>query len=152
MAKISVSDIYTDGFDVYISGLDTGYQFSDRTVAWYLNGSLDGYGDDLPANASRGGDYSFTGLRAGKKYTVKAVIEFTDHSGYKPVTLTKSITTEEEPIQIEPWNWDISNGSYTNGKAYLTTNSLKALTSRGPTTDFSYLVWNDLCEKISELR
>lgn len=113
MAKISVSDIYTDGFDVYISGLDTGYQFSDRTVAWYLNGSLDGYGDDLPANASRGGDYSFTGLRAGKKYTVKAVIEFTDHSGYKPVTLTKSITTEEEKVYVEPWNWNQSNGEAT---------------------------------------
>lgn len=113
MAKISVSDIYTDGFDVYISGLDTGYQFSDRTVAWYLNGSLDGYGDDLPANASRGGDYSFTGLRSGRTYTVKAVIHFTDHPSYGDKSFTKSITTEEEKVYVEPWNWNQSNGEAT---------------------------------------
>ena len=40
MARISVGDIYTDGFDVYLSGLDSskkdGYQFDDRTVEWCI--------------------------------------------------------------------------------------------------------------------
>ena len=36
MARISVGDIYTDGFDVYLSGLDSskkdGYQFDDLSL------------------------------------------------------------------------------------------------------------------------
>lgn len=117
MAKISVGNIYTDGFDVYLSGLDSskkdGYQFDDRTVEWYIGSKSYGYGDPLPAFAEEGGYFTFSGLRSGRTYSVKAVVHFTDHPSYGDKSFATSITTEEEKVYVEPWNWNHSNGEAT---------------------------------------
>lgn len=49
--------------------------------------------------------------------------------------------------QLSPWDWSISNGG---ASATQTQNAYTAVTTKGPLTDFSYLVWNDLCAKVKE--
>lgn len=48
---------------------------------------------------------------------------------------------------VERWSWTGSNGS---ASAAQTRTAYTAVTVRGPTTDFSYLVWNDLVDKVNE--
>lgn len=50
---------------------------------------------------------------------------------------------------LEKWSWYASNGSAT---AAQTRQAYQAITSQGNLSDFSYLVWNDLCEKVKEVR
>lgn len=47
---------------------------------------------------------------------------------------------------ITPWSWTSSNGSASTA---LTTNAHTAVISGGYLSDFSYLVWNDLCDKVN---
>ena len=53
-----------------------------------------------------------------------------------------------EKIPVEEWDWSISNGSAT---AAQTRAAYEAITENGKTTDFSYLVWNDLVNKAKEV-
>lgn len=48
---------------------------------------------------------------------------------------------------LEPWSWTTSNGS---ASAAATKAAYAAVTKKGPTTDFSYIVWNDLVDKVNE--
>ena len=50
---------------------------------------------------------------------------------------------------IEPWSWEESNGSASDEQTML---AYEAITSKGECADFSYLVWNDLIEKVAEVR
>ena len=63
-------------------------------------------------------------------------------TGVKTFTTLKSLV-------IENWHWDKSNGSATKTK---TKNSYYAITNTDgySVNDFSYLVWNDLCDKVME--
>lgn len=47
---------------------------------------------------------------------------------------------------VTPWSWTSSNGSASTA---LTANAHTAVTSGGYLSDFSYLVWNDLCDKVN---
>ena len=117
MAQISVGSIYTDGFDVYLSGLDSdkknGYQFDDRTVEWCIGSKRYGWGDPLPAYAEEGGYFTFSGLKSGTTYTVKAVVHFTEHTSYGTKSFTAKVTTDKEEVYVEKWNWNQSNGEAT---------------------------------------
>lgn len=50
-------------------------------------------------------------------------------------------------MAIASWDWTKSNGSAT---AAQTQTAYTALTSNGKLSDFSYLVWNDLINKVKE--
>jgi hypothetical protein len=58
--------------------------------------------------------------------------------GSATVTVTSPITA---------WSWSDSNGSAT---AAQTATAYAAITNKGKTNDFSYIVWNDLVDKINE--
>lgn len=48
---------------------------------------------------------------------------------------------------IAPWSWSDSNGSASADQTKL---AYKAITEKGAVSNFSYLVWNDLCDKAQE--
>lgn len=50
--------------------------------------------------------------------------------------------------KIDYWSWDTSNG---NASPLQTGNAYKAISNHGMLSDFSYLVWNDLVHKVSEI-
>ena len=50
---------------------------------------------------------------------------------------------------IPLWSWSTSNGDASDKQTAL---AYQALTGHGPITDFSHLVWNDLCNKIAEVQ
>lgn len=59
-----------------------------------------------------------------------------------------SITTQEAP-GVTPWSWAASNGS---ASAAQTAKARTAVAGNGPISDFSYLVWNDMVDKVAEMR
>lgn len=69
-----------------------------------------------------------------------------DGSNYSFVGST-SFTTPARPIYITGWNWYGSNGSASSSQ---TSAAHAAVYSKGYTRNFSYLVWNDLVDKIYE--
>lgn len=62
----------------------------------------------------------------------------------------QSFTTpkEESRPSVDRWSWNSSNGS---ASASQTMSAHSAVTSRGKTNNFSYLVWNDMVDKVNEL-
>ena len=65
--------------------------------------------------------------------------------GTGPFTQAAEYTTKG---LVEPWDWGKQN---VNASAELTKKAYNALISHGPTTDFSYLVWNDMVDKANEV-
>ena len=57
-------------------------------------------------------------------------------------------TTVTTGVPLSKWSWSASNG---NATATQTSNAYTAVTSNGYTTSFSYLVWNDMCDKVKEV-
>lgn len=51
------------------------------------------------------------------------------------------------PTPVTPWDWNASNGK---ASASVTRAAHTAITSKGATSSFSYLVWNDLVNKVLE--
>ena len=49
---------------------------------------------------------------------------------------------------VAAWDWQISNGSAT---PLQTRAAYTAVTTNGAVSDFSYLVWNDMCDKVQEV-
>lgn len=65
---------------VKVTGLDTNYSGSDRTIVWYYGTSTSNYTQsdniDLSAYASESSEYTITGLRPSTNYYVYAVITY----------------------------------------------------------------------------
>lgn len=67
--------------------------------------------------------------------------------GYNDAT-SGSTTVLITPSPVEPWDWTASNGSAT---AAQTKAAYGAITSKGAVSNFSYLVWNDMVDKVLEI-
>lgn len=145
MAYIDLVSTSESTITVQMAGLDTGYTVSDRTCDWYIDGSYDG-SVRLGAGISSGGRYTFRGLDSDTRYSLKALITAPSVAG--SYTFTGSAWTDPPAIQIDPWSWSSSNGSASSTQ---TRNALTAVQNNGYLTNFSYLVWNDLCDKVKEV-
>lgn len=55
----------------------------------------------------------------------------------------------ESPIGVDYWDWNASNGS---ASATRTKAAYRAVRDNGEVSDFHYLVWNDLVDKIYEVK
>lgn len=95
--------------------------------------------------SSRTSWYTKDGLKPNTQYYVEVEVE--DLATGWSDTWTAWVRTDK--LAVEKWDWNISNGTAT---AAQTKAALKALTSKGPTTDFSYLVWNDMCTKVQAIQ
>ena len=60
----------------------------------------------------------------------------------------QTFTTKDPRIIIDPWVWTASNGTATAAQTSL---AYSAITSNGRLSDFSHLVWNDMCAKVLEI-
>ncbi len=145
MAYISTVSTTPSSITVMVSDLDTSWANGTRTIEWYLNGTYKS-SSSLANGASSSDTKSFTNLSPSTQYTVKVVIKY---SGGTLATLTSYVYTDEPSFAIPgKWYWGQSNGSAT---ASQTQAALDALVGKEPTSNFSYLVWNDLVDKAYEV-
>lgn len=61
-----------------------------------------------------------------------------------------TVTVDEAPVLPDKWSWTSANTGG-NASRTQTRNAYTAVTSQGKLTSFSYLVWNDMCEKVKEV-
>lgn len=159
MANIKISSVEQDSsgsfsISCYISGLDSKYSYT-RTVVWYLDSAE--YGTStIPANTSSGGFFTFLNLEPETDYYIEAKIILSDTGNEVWVPGITQSTGEHvtpgpgpQPTTVDYWDWEASNGS---ASASATKNAYTAITTGGETTSFSHLVWNDMCDKIGEIR
>lgn len=142
MAYINVVATTANSIRVQIAGLQTDYAQSDRVCVWYLDGAYEGV-SYLEGGISAGGDYIFSGLEPGCEYSISVSITA---PGWDFTVDLDTYAETDEP-SVEPWDWYSSNGS---ASASQTRAAYDAVTSRGSLGDFSYLVWNDMVDKVNE--
>ena len=115
----------TTGFDS-TNGMPTSYLAEDGTS---------GPGDNFAIT------YNVT---AGTTYYVWVCESYGESTG----TIELYVQPPEKTISITKWSWTASNG---NASASLTQAAYSAVVDKTVVTNFSYLVWNDLCDKVKEI-
>ena len=101
----------------------------------------------MTAGQTRSFTATITGLSSGTRYTVTAQLNSTEMSGI--VSTSTEVYTQASPTQVDPWTWTGSNGQAT---ATQTRNAYAILQGTREPNDFSHYVWNDLVDKVSEMR
>ena len=76
-----------------------------------------------------------------REYEVLLLITNSDKTDYEIRTVTL--------LNVEKWDWQSSNG---DASAEQTSAAYDAVTGQGKVSDLSYLVWNDMCAKVREIR
>ena len=122
--------------------MNSDYPKHRMRITWLIAGS-EKQSYTFTAGPTKTSAYTYTGLKPNYNYLVEIQIEDTV-TGWSD-SWSRWVKTSG-PTK---WNWDQSNGK---ASASLTQKALKALVNRTSTRDFSYLVWNDLCSKVSEIR
>lgn len=145
MAYIGVVSSTESSVKVRLYGLSVEYAGNDRVCTWYLNGKRRGT-SKLGAKVASGGDYTFTNLSAGTSYDVS--VSITAPGWSSTVKLETTIETDAPTPSVSPWTWSGSNGS---ASAAQTRAAYSAIQNRGNLSDFSYLVWNDMVDKVKEI-
>lgn len=69
--------------------------------------------------------------------------------GICQLTLCTDETMSSTTPVVDYWDWSVSNGS---ANANQTQAAYSAVANNGETSEFSYLVWNDMCAKVKEVR
>lgn len=143
MAYISVVSTTETSIRVQMAGLQTEYQKSDRVCSWYLDGSYKGR-TTLSGGISSGGTYTFSGLKSGTGYEISVSITA---PGWDYTVDLDTYAETDEP-SVDPWDWYSSNGS---ASASQTQAAYNAVRNKGKLSSFSYLVWNDMVDKVYEI-
>ena len=115
----------TTGFDS-TNGMPTSYLAEDGTS---------GPGDNFAIT------YNVT---AGTTYYIWVCESYGESTG----TIELYVQPPEKTISITKWSWTASNG---NASASQTQAAYSAVVDKTAVTNFSYLVWNDLCDKVKEI-
>lgn len=133
-AKSGSATFYTSGsVDTYgYLSLSATWDSSSRAPNSYI-----AYNDD-----TEGSNFSITyNVTAGTIYYAYVRLYNATASGNTTFHVTP-------PSGISKWNWNGSNGSAT---ASATSSAYNALHKGGKVSDFSYVVWNDMCDKVKEI-
>lgn len=134
------------------SGTATFYTIGDADTYGYLSdvSTLDANAgaptDYLKSNDDGGDSYNFKitySVTAGETYYLWVRMIDIDTTGTTTVVITPPIK------QIDLWNWSVSNGDAT---ASQTSVAYTAITNHGAVSAFSYLVWNDLVNKVNDIK
>ena len=150
MAYINLLSSSETSLRCNVSGLQTDYNGAARSIYWYLDGQYKSR-VSLANLVSSGGAYTFSGLSPGARYYVSCTI--TIDTGAWETNLGDYFTTDSRVIpKPNKWSWSSSNGPEYNASASQTSRAYSAAAGRGYLSDFSYLVWNDLCAKVNEIR
>lgn len=149
MASIAQIGETTSSATVILIGLDTSYAKNDRVCSWYLAGIFKGT-STLGAYVSSGGEFTFTNLASDMGYAVTCVVDGDNWAQTATFSATVFTSAEAPPaLSVTPWSWLASNGSAT---AAQTQTAYNAVLDRGKVNAFSYLVWNDLVDKVYDYR
>ena len=82
-----------------------------------------------------------------KQYVNGSYLQTLDFGDFKSSSIT--VKMEEDVVKPEKWSWYSSNGTASSEE---TEKAHTAITSGGKTTDFSSDVWDDMVDKVSEIR
>lgn len=145
MARVKLVDKGTDYAIVKLIGLDGK---NKRTVTWTVDG--ESYGDpiDIDSSALESPECYIDGLEPDTTYRIGAYIVYNKGQSHMSLFLSPDLTTLPEKIYVSAWSWSSSNGT---ASASRTKAAYNALINNGSTSDFSYLVWNDMCSKVIEI-
>lgn len=157
MAEIEVVSSSTDSLTLQLCNLSEELSQGERTTSWQL-GSFWKSGANIPNNASSGGQVTFSGLESGTEYYVFCEVYF---GSTWLATIDGYVTTDsewEEPdepdipsVYIEKWSWSKSNGTATEEDVQKTL-LVHMFPSVYSTKYFSHKVWNDMVDKVAEIR
>lgn len=100
------------------------------------------YADSTYTATSTSMTKTFSGLKSGTDYACNVNLDGSTWIG------TKYFTTDFPAAKIEPWSWTSSNGNATSSQTSSAYNSVR---NNGSLGDFSYLVWNDMVDKVKEV-
>lgn len=140
--KISFTTSGTATFYTDSSG-DT-YGFLSKSTGW---DDVEGEPTSILASNDDGDDRNFKftyDVTAGTTYYLWVRYYSTSTSGY----IDLYIDPPEALPTVDAWSWTTSNGS---ASATLTRNAYNAVTGKTAVTNFSYLVWNDMVDKVKEI-
>lgn len=90
--SISLLDKTGTTITTKVTGLDSSYSRTDRTIKWYLDGTLKTT-VSLGAGISETPTYQFTGLLPYTAYTVKATISYTENGTTKTKDVSSTLRT-----------------------------------------------------------
>lgn len=128
----------------YIRAGITRYQFTSSTGA----SSISGIVDEVSAQSSS------TSTSTSSRWVDWNTAETRQFWGWTQVPNgtywpagTATVTISPVKPRVSKWSWTASNGSASTTQ---TRNAYSAVTGKGYTTEFSYLVWNDLVDKVNE--
>ena len=115
----------------YDSGATYEIEAQDSNGKWWTKagGSVSGWGSAT---------ISFDNFGT---YSVLLIV----YNGSKSASATRSVTL----TNIEKWSWNSSNGRATASQTYA---AYRAVLNHGKVSNFSYLVWNDMCSKVYAVR
>ena len=163
MAYIAIRTSTSNSVTVYLADLDENWGRGERKAYWYIgdekgrlpteNSYLQTYFERIQDHQVEGKDITFTGLQPNTEYGVYCVI-YHDSAVLKEVYGYVKTSVEggggggSGGTTIERWKWNASNGT---ASAEVTNKALTAVAFNGATTNFSYLVWNDMVNKVYEI-
>lgn len=135
----------TDSISARLVGINTDYPNNKVRVTFYVAGSQVSSFTFVGVPSSGTTKWmTKTGLKPGTRYSVS--IEAEDLVTGWSNSWSDRVTTDK--ILVSAWSWSSSNGT---ASASQTKAAYTALTNNGSTSDFSYLVWNDMCSKVIEI-
>lgn len=144
--SFTIDNVFSDTINitVYVSPAYTRYRVFARLTANKSDSTYDEMYDHITADFS----VPIGGLRPSTSYTIN--VGYTNN--YASTTVTwigaQTRTTPADTGRVKSWNWSIANG--TNATAAQTNAAYLAIQGKQSVANFSYLVWNDLCDKVYE--
>lgn len=138
---IKVSVTVDSSYPYYI----IAYRKTSSSTATYYPGESEG------KRATSNFSYTIRNLSPETNYTVNVRYGTSSDGSGGAYVGGQTIDTEEEPgIDVDHWTWTAQNTGG-NATAQQTRNAYSAVTNNGTTNQFSYKVWNDMCEKVNEV-
>jgi len=120
MADLVISEITHNSFSAYVTNLDISYSRNDRTIYWYLNGSLYTI-SELGAHVPVSPYITFSYLSSNTSYSVEAQIYYTnsvDDPNYQTVSVYGNCVTSAPPRPAKfSWTYPKTKGADFNLKA-----------------------------------
>ncbi len=119
-----------------------------HTTYEYSGGSDSGTATGNSTSSDQNWVKTLSGLTPGTTYTI--TVDLVDsNTGRILQTVTLNATTEKDGQAVTLWSWSASNGS---ASASQTQAARDAVAGHGAVEDFSHLVWNDMVDKVAEMR
>lgn len=138
MASFAIKK-YTDAsVTIEVTGISKG-----QTVRFYIREDPDPGYSTVDKNYTASTTHmkkTFSGLSADTEYACNVKVD-DDWIGAQYFTTDSAISVEE-------WSWTSSNG---NASASQTKVAYNAVANKGSIDNFSYLVWNDMVDKVYEI-